>query len=56
VVGRNAGHALNHQLVLAIQKAVAADRRRVAARTIRPAAPAPVGAAGDGFLPGIAAL
>ena len=56
VVGRNAGHALNHQLVVAIQKAVAADRRRVAARIIRPAAPAAVGATGDGFLPGIAAL
>jgi UDP-3-O-acyl-N-acetylglucosamine deacetylase len=56
VVGRNAGHALNHQLVVAIQKAVAADRRRVAARSIRPAAPAAVGTTGDGFLPGIAAL
>jgi UDP-3-O-acyl N-acetylglucosamine deacetylase len=56
VVGRNAGHALNYQLVTAIQKALAADRRRVAARTIRPAVPAVVGATGDGFLPGIAAL
>jgi UDP-3-O-[3-hydroxymyristoyl] N-acetylglucosamine deacetylase len=56
VVGRNAGHALNHQLVVAIQKAVAADRRRVAARSIRPAVPAAVGTTGDGFLPGIAAL
>jgi UDP-3-O-acyl N-acetylglucosamine deacetylase len=56
VVGRNAGHALNHQLVVAIQKAVAADRRRAAARSIRPAAPAAVGTTGDGFLPGIAAL
>lgn len=56
VVGRNAGHALNHQLVVAIQKAVAADRRRVTARTIRPAVPAAVGTTGDGFLPGIAAL
>jgi UDP-3-O-[3-hydroxymyristoyl] N-acetylglucosamine deacetylase len=56
VVGRNAGHALNHQLVVAIQKAVAAERRRVATRTVRPAAPAAVGAAGDRFLPGIAAL
>ena len=54
VVGRNAGHALNHQLVAAIQKALAADRRRVAARTARPV-PAPVAAA-DGFLPGVAAL
>jgi len=56
VVGRNAGHALNHQLVVAIQKAVAADRRRTAARTIRPAVPAAVGSTSDGFLPGIAAL
>ncbi len=54
VVGRNAGHALNYQLVTAIQKALAADRRRVAARAPRPV-PAPV-AAGDGFLPGVAAL
>jgi UDP-3-O-[3-hydroxymyristoyl] N-acetylglucosamine deacetylase len=56
VVGRNAGHALNHQLVAAIQKAVAADRRRVVARVVRPAAPAPVISTGDGFLPGVAAL
>jgi UDP-3-O-acyl N-acetylglucosamine deacetylase len=55
VVGRNAGHALNYQLVAAIQKALAADRRRVAARPARPI-PAPVGATGDGFLPGVAAL
>jgi hypothetical protein len=41
---------------VAIQKAVAADRRRVATRTIRPAVPAAVGTTGDGFLPGIAAL
>ncbi len=56
VVGRNAGHALNYQLVAAIQKAMAADRRRLAARTIRPAVPTAVAAAGDGFLPGVAAL
>lgn len=56
VVGRNAGHALNYQLVVAIQKAMAADRRRVAARAVRPAIPAPVAATGDGFLPGVAAL
>ncbi|HKA62022.1 MAG TPA: UDP-3-O-acyl-N-acetylglucosamine deacetylase [Methylomirabilota bacterium] len=56
VVGRNAGHALNHQLVVAILKAVAADRRRVVARSIRPAVPATVGTTGEGFLPGIAAL
>jgi hypothetical protein len=42
--------------VAAIQKAVAADRRRVVARVIRPAAPAPVISTGDGFLPGVAAL
>jgi UDP-3-O-acyl N-acetylglucosamine deacetylase len=54
VVGRNAGHALNYQLVAAVQKALAADRRRVAARAPRQI-PAPV-AAGDGFLPGVAAL
>lgn len=55
VVGRNAGHALNYQLVVAIQKALAADRRRVAARATRPV-PATVASAGDGFLPGVAAL
>jgi len=52
VVGRNAGHALNYELVAAIQKALAADRRRVTARTVRPV-PASVAA---GFLPGVAAL
>jgi len=56
VVGRNAGHALNYQLVAAIQKAVAADRRRILARATRPAVPAPVASTGDGFLPGVAAL
>ena len=59
VVGRNTGHALNYQLVAAIQKAVAADRRRIAARTartVRPAVSAAVAATGDGFLPGVAAL
>jgi len=55
VVGRNAGHALNYQVVAAIQKALVADRRRVAARAARPV-PAPVAATGDGFLPGVAAL
>jgi UDP-3-O-acyl N-acetylglucosamine deacetylase len=55
VVARNAGHALNYQLVGAIQKALAADRRRVAARASRPV-PAPVAATGHGFLPGVAAL
>jgi len=56
VVGRNAGHTLNYQLVSAIQKAVAADRRRIVARATRPAVPAPVASTGDGFLPGVAAL
>jgi UDP-3-O-acyl N-acetylglucosamine deacetylase len=56
VVGRNAGHALNYQLVAGIQKAVAADRRRTVARATRPAVPAPVASTGDGFLPGVAAL
>ena len=56
VVGRNAGHALNYQLVSAIQKAVAADRRRSVARVIRSTAPVPVASTGDGFLPGVAAL
>jgi UDP-3-O-acyl N-acetylglucosamine deacetylase len=56
VVGRNAGHALNYQLVSAIQKAVAADRRRSVPRVIRSAAPVPVASTGDGFLPGVAAL
>jgi UDP-3-O-acyl N-acetylglucosamine deacetylase len=56
VVGRNAGHALNYQQVAAIKKAVAADRRRAAARVIRPAQTAPLAATGDGFLPGVAAL
>ncbi len=56
VVGRNAGHALNYQLVSAIQKAAAADRRRIVARATRPAVPAPVASTGDGFLPGVAAL
>ncbi len=56
VIGRNAGHALNYQLVSAIQKAVAADRRRSVARAMRPTAPVPVASAGDGFLPGVAAL
>jgi len=41
--------------VAAIQKALAADRRRVAARATRPV-PAAVAASGDGFLPGVAAL
>ncbi len=58
VIGKNAGHALNYQLVVAIQKACAAERRRAAvprqaARerdTVAERAPR-----GEGFLPGIAA-
>jgi UDP-3-O-[3-hydroxymyristoyl] N-acetylglucosamine deacetylase len=55
VVGRNAGHALNYQLVVAIQKVMAAERRRA------PAARAPARELrvervlrGDRLLPGIA--
>jgi UDP-3-O-[3-hydroxymyristoyl] N-acetylglucosamine deacetylase len=33
VIGRNAGHALNHQLVLAIQESCAAERRHAAGRS-----------------------
>jgi UDP-3-O-acyl N-acetylglucosamine deacetylase len=55
VVARNAGHALNHELVGAIQTALAADRRRAAARAARPVRAA-VATTGEGFLPGVAAL
>lgn len=34
VVARNAGHALNHELVVAIQHALAAERRRAVARPV----------------------
>ena len=34
VVGRNAGHALNHELAVAIQRQCAAERRRAAARSL----------------------
>jgi UDP-3-O-[3-hydroxymyristoyl] N-acetylglucosamine deacetylase len=55
VVGRNAGHALNHQLVVAIQRACAAERGRARARSHAPrAAREAVGR--QGLLPGIAAV
>jgi UDP-3-O-[3-hydroxymyristoyl] N-acetylglucosamine deacetylase len=57
VVGRNAGHALNHQLVVAIQQAWAAERRRATAPARAGAASrAPKGAGREELLPGIAAL
>ena len=57
VVRRNAGHTLNHQLVLAILSACSAERRRTVARTR-------AGSAGrvqetaeqEGYVPGVAAL
>jgi len=57
VVGRNAGHALNFELVSAVQRALAAERRRAKARTL--AETAVRGghlAGGEGFAPGVAAL
>jgi UDP-3-O-acyl N-acetylglucosamine deacetylase len=58
VVGRNAGHALNYQLVTAVQQAASAERRRARARAVTEAATLrtepTVG--GEGFAPGIAAL
>ncbi len=57
VVGRNAGHALNHQLVVAIQQACAAERRRTSARSRAGAASRAQETAGlEDLLPGIAAL
>ena len=57
VVGRNAGHALNHDLVVAVQQACASERRRAAARS-RAGAPtrAHKAAGREGLLPGIAAV
>jgi UDP-3-O-acyl N-acetylglucosamine deacetylase len=55
VVARNAGHALNHQLVLAIRAACSAERRRAVART-RVVSQTPAVAAHESYLPGIAAL
>jgi len=57
VVGRNAGHALNHELVVAVQQACAAARRRAVARS-RVGAPTRVreAAGREDLLPGIAAF
>ena len=56
VVGRNAGHTLNHQLVVAIKQSFEAARRRAAARSRAGATrAAKVPAAAQGLLPGIAA-
>ncbi len=52
VVGKNAGHMLNHQLALAIQKACAAARRRAPARRLA-TVPTPQFVRGDGLVPGI---
>ena len=41
VVARNAGHALNYQILVAIQKAMTADRRRARMRAVTPLAPTP---------------
>jgi len=58
VVGRNAGHTLNHQLVIAVQQALSTERRRVAARSRAGSASRDQEPAGRGeLLPGgIAAL
>jgi UDP-3-O-[3-hydroxymyristoyl] N-acetylglucosamine deacetylase len=47
VIGRNAGHDLNFQLAVAIQRAVGLERRAVAVRVVRAGAPSLV----PGFLP-----
>ena len=51
VIGRNAGHMLNHQLALAIQKACAPARRRAPARSVAVVPAAPF-ARRDGHVPG----
>jgi len=57
VIGRNAGHTLNHELAVAIQDALAAERRRGRSRTRAAALRAPHGASSrEGLLPGIAAV
>ncbi|HET8577245.1 MAG TPA: UDP-3-O-acyl-N-acetylglucosamine deacetylase [Methylomirabilota bacterium] len=57
VIGRNAGHALNYQLVAAVQKALSAERRRARARAMAEAARrAEPTVGGEGFAPGVAAL
>jgi UDP-3-O-acyl N-acetylglucosamine deacetylase len=55
VTGKNAGHMLNNQLALAIQKSCAAARRRFPARALVPVA-APTFARGEGFRPGLPAV
>jgi UDP-3-O-[3-hydroxymyristoyl] N-acetylglucosamine deacetylase len=57
VVGRNAGHALNHQLVVAIHQACAAERRRAAVRSrSRATRTVTEPVARQDLLPGIAAV
>ena len=57
VIGRNAGHTLNHQLVLAIQSACSAGRRRTVGRTWTASAGRGQETAGqEGYVPGVAAL
>jgi len=54
VIGRNAGHALNHQLVVAIQKACSAARRATARS--RATSRASETAEREDYVPGVAAL
>ena len=57
VVGRNAGHALNYELVSAVERAMAAERRRARARVmVETAVRGRQLAGGEGFAPGVAAL
>ncbi len=57
VVGRNAGHALNYELVASVQRALAAERRRTRARALAETAfRGGQFAGGEGFAPGVAAL
>jgi len=59
VLARNAGHALNYQLLVAIQQAMSAERRRARRRAVTPLAPAPMTPALESAYPaapGIAAL
>jgi UDP-3-O-[3-hydroxymyristoyl] N-acetylglucosamine deacetylase len=54
VIGRNAGHALNHQLVVAIQKTCSASRRATARS--RATSRASETAEREDYVPGVAAL
>ncbi len=57
VVGCNAGHALNHQLVVAIQAVCSAERRRAAARSrTGSTSRGQEVVEREGYVPGIAAL